>query len=85
MSCEECQRLRDLQTRAHWSCLEHIGNDTSEGQTKKSQTNPERELQDAYDAAAAEYKEHLATSHPLRPPRTRSGIRTVRGTESDVL
>jgi hypothetical protein len=63
MSCEECQRLRDLQTRAHWSCLEHIGGDPREGQTKKTQTNPKRELQDAYDAAAAEYKSHLSTTH----------------------
>jgi hypothetical protein len=66
MHCEECQRLRDLQTRAHWSCLEDLGNDPREGQTKKSQTNPERELQDAYDAVAAEYKTHIATAHPFR-------------------
>ena len=66
MSCEECQRLRDLQTRAHWSCLEHIGNDPRGGQTKKTQANPERELQDAYNAAAAQYKGHLATAHPFR-------------------
>ena len=68
MSCEECQRLRDLQTRAHWSCLEHIGADPRESQTKQGQTNPKRELQDAYDEAAAEYKDHLATAHPLRSP-----------------
>jgi hypothetical protein len=68
MSCEECQRLRDLQTRAHWSCLEHLGDDPREDQTKKIQTNPERGLQDAYNAAAAEYKDHLAMAHPLRSP-----------------
>jgi hypothetical protein len=66
MSCQECERLRDLQTRAHWSCLEHIGNDPREGQTTKTPTNPERELQDAYNAVAAEYKKHLAVAHPLR-------------------
>jgi hypothetical protein len=68
MSCEECQRLRDLQTRAHWSCLEHIGTDPREGQTKKRQTNPESQLQDAYNAAAAEHKDHLAAAHRLRSP-----------------
>jgi hypothetical protein len=65
MSCEECQRLRDLQTRAHWSCLEHIGNDPRELKMTKIPNDPERELQDAYDAAAAQYKRHVATSHPL--------------------
>jgi hypothetical protein len=68
MSCEECQRLRDLQTRTHRSCLEHLGNDPREGQTTEIQANPERELKDAYDAAAAEYKDHLATAHLLRSP-----------------
>jgi hypothetical protein len=71
MSCEECQRLRDLQTRAHWSCLEHIGNDPREGQTKKTQTNPERDLQDAYHTAAAEYKSHVATAHPFSAPNAK--------------
>jgi hypothetical protein len=71
MSCEECQRLRDLQTRAHWSCLEHIGNHPREGQTTRTQTNPECELQDAYDAAAAEYKSHVATAHPFPSPNAK--------------
>ncbi len=57
MSCEECQRLRNLQERRHRSCLEHIGNNPR--QTTKTPIDPERELKDAYDAAAAEYRTTL--------------------------
>jgi hypothetical protein len=30
MSCEECERLRDLQDRAHRSCLAQVSNDPRE-------------------------------------------------------
>jgi hypothetical protein len=66
MSCEECERLRDLQDRAHRSRLEQIGNDPR--QTIKTPNDPEREPKDAYDAAAAEYKGHLAAAHALGSP-----------------
>jgi len=67
MSCEECQRLRDLQTRTHRSRLEHLGNDPREGQTTEIQANPERELKDAYDAAAGSIRTTL-------PRRTSYGL-----------
>jgi hypothetical protein len=66
MSCEECERLRDLQDRTHRSCLEQIAKDP--GQTTNTPNDPERELKDAYDAAAAEYKGHLAAAHALGAP-----------------
>jgi hypothetical protein len=62
MSCEECERLHDLQARTHRSYLEHIGGDPREAQP----IDHERELKDAYDAAAAKYKGHLAAAQPLR-------------------
>jgi hypothetical protein len=68
MSCEDCERLRDLQARTHRLYLEHIGNDPREGQMTKTPNGPEHELREAYDAAAAEYKGHVATAHLLRPP-----------------
>jgi len=66
MSCEECERLRDLQDSTHRSCLEQIGNDP--GQTTNTPSDSERELKGAYDAAAAEYKGHLAAAHALGAP-----------------
>jgi hypothetical protein len=68
MSCEECERLRDVQDRAHRSYLEHIGIDSRKDQTTNAPNGPEHELKDAYDAAAAEYKGHLAAAHALRSP-----------------
>jgi hypothetical protein len=66
MSCEECERLRDVQDRTHRSYLEQIGDDAQKSQSTNSAKGPEHELKDAYDAAATEYKGHLATAHALR-------------------
>jgi len=77
MSCEDCERFRDSQARTHRSYLARIGNASQEAQTTKPPNDLERELQDAYNAAAAEYKGHVATAHPFRL-RTRRGIRAVR-------
>jgi len=67
MSCEDCERLRDLQARTHRSYLEHIGSYPREGQTATTPNDPERELKRAHDAAVAEYKSHVATAHLLPP------------------
>jgi hypothetical protein len=68
VSCGECERLRDLQDSSHRSYLERVGNVVGEGQTTKIPNGPELELKDVYDAAAAEYKDHVATAHSLPPP-----------------
>jgi hypothetical protein len=66
MSCEECERLRDVQDRAHRSYLEHSSIDSRKDQTTDTPNGSEDKLKEAYDAAAAEYKAHLAAAHPLQ-------------------
>ncbi len=70
MRCEQCERLRDRQATTHRSYMEHIGDDSRESQNTDT-PNGLLPLREAYDAAAAEYKGHLATEHPLPPPRFR--------------
>ena len=37
----------------------------------KPPNDPERDLKDAYDAAAAECRSYLATAHPLASPNVK--------------